>query len=122
MAGTAGLADVDVAVVDVADLTDAGGAVHADIADFAGGQADLREGVFLRQKLRGDAGAADELSAGAGLETFPLPLSGVRVGPVAFLGIPGEPFTGIGRGLKDGSPFAMTLPCFFFTVSITLAI
>ena len=46
-----------------------------------------------------------------GPETFPLPLSGVRVGPVAFLGIPGEPFTGIGRGLKDGSPFAMTLPC-----------
>lgn len=29
-----------------------------------------------------------------GPETFPLPLSGVRVGPVAFLGIPGEPFTG----------------------------
>ena len=46
-----------------------------------------------------------------GPETFPLPLSGVRVGPVAFLGIPGEPFAGIGRGLKDGSPFAMTLPC-----------
>ena len=45
------------------------------------------------------------------LKDGPLPLSGVRVGPVAFLGIPGEPFTGIGRGLKDGSPFAMTLPC-----------
>lgn len=35
-----------------------------------------------------------------GPETFPLPLSGVRVGPVAFLGIPGEPFTGIGPGAE----------------------
>ena len=46
-----------------------------------------------------------------GPETIPLRLSVVRIGPVAFLGIPGEPFTGIGRGIKDGSPFAMTLPC-----------
>ncbi len=46
-----------------------------------------------------------------GPETIPLRLSAVRIGPVAFLGIPGEPFTGIGRGIKDGSPFAMTLPC-----------
>ena len=35
----------------------------------------------------------------------------LKDGPETFLGIPGEPFTGIGRGLKDGSPFAMTLPC-----------
>lgn len=46
-----------------------------------------------------------------GPATFGLRLSAIRIGPVALLGIPGEPFTGIGRGLKDGSPFALTLPC-----------
>ena len=46
-----------------------------------------------------------------GPPSFPLRLMGVRIGPAAFLGIPGEPFTGIGRGIKAGSPFAITLPC-----------
>lgn len=46
-----------------------------------------------------------------GPASFSLRLTGVRIGSVAFLGIPGEPFTGIGRGIKAGSPFAMTLPC-----------
>ena len=27
------------------------------------------------------------------------------------VGIPGEPFTGIGRGIKENSGFAITLPC-----------
>ncbi len=40
-----------------------------------------------------------------------LPMSAVRIGPVAFVGIPGEPFNGIGLGLKEGSPFEFTLPC-----------
>ena len=39
--GTASLTDVDVLVVQVANLTDAGGAVGADIANFAGGQTNL---------------------------------------------------------------------------------
>ena len=30
---------------------------------------------------------------------------------VAFVGLPGEPFTDIGRALKENSPFRMTLPC-----------
>lgn len=40
-----------------------------------------------------------------------LPMSAVRIGPVAFVGIPGEPFNGIGLGLKENSPFEFTLPC-----------
>ncbi len=40
-----------------------------------------------------------------------LPMSAVRIGPVAFVGIPGEPFNGIGLGLKEGSPYEITLPC-----------
>ncbi len=46
-----------------------------------------------------------------GPEAFTLNLTGVRMGDVAFVGIPGEPFTAIGRAIKEGSPFAMTCPC-----------
>ena len=46
-----------------------------------------------------------------GPEGFDLPLTAISVGPAVLVGIPGEPFTGIGRGLKDGSGFAITLPC-----------
>jgi hypothetical protein len=35
----------------------------------------------------------------------------VGFGDVAFVGLPGEPFTEIGRRIKAGSPFAMTIPC-----------
>ena len=30
---------------------------------------------------------------------------------MAFSGIPGEPFTDIGRAIKEQSPFTMTIPC-----------
>ena len=43
VAGTAGLADVHVLMVDIADLTDDCHAVRANEADFAGRQTDLRE-------------------------------------------------------------------------------
>ena len=46
-----------------------------------------------------------------GPETFPLLLSAVTVGDVALLGIPGEPFTSIGLGLKETEGWAMVLPC-----------
>ena len=46
-----------------------------------------------------------------GPDAFGLYLTGVGIGDVAFVGLPGEPFTDIGRGIKDGSPFAMTIPC-----------
>lgn len=35
----------------------------------------------------------------------------VGFGDVAFLGLPGEPFTQMGRQIKEGSPFTMTIPC-----------
>lgn len=35
----------------------------------------------------------------------------VGFGDVAFVGLPGEPFTEIGREIKSRSPFKMTLPC-----------
>ena len=42
---------------------------------------------------------------------IPLNVVCVGFGQVAFLGLPGEPFTEIGRQIKDSSPFAMTIPC-----------
>ena len=35
----------------------------------------------------------------------------VGFGDVAFIGLPGEPFTEIGRQIKARSPFSMTIPC-----------
>lgn len=35
----------------------------------------------------------------------------VGFGDVAFVGLPGEPFTDIGREIKAKSPFTMTIPC-----------
>ncbi len=43
-----------------------------------------------------------------GPDSFTLHLNAVRFGDIAFSGIPGEPFTDIGRGIKEGSPFFMT--------------
>ncbi len=42
---------------------------------------------------------------------FPLGLTGLQIGPVAFVGIPGEPFTDIGVGIKDTEGWSMILPC-----------
>ena len=46
-----------------------------------------------------------------GPETDALPVSAIRIGPAVFVGLPGEPFNGIGLGLKANSPFTVTLPC-----------
>ena len=46
-----------------------------------------------------------------GPEFFPMTLSTVSIGDVALFGIPGEPFTGIGRGLKSSPDWSMVMPC-----------
>lgn len=43
-------------------------------------------------------------------DSFAMPLSGLKIGPVMFVGIPGEPFTGIGRGLKETDGFELIMP------------
>ena len=45
-----------------------------------------------------------------GPDTFALELTGVKIGPVAMVGIPGEPFTEIGVRIKDTEGFRMILP------------
>ena len=42
---------------------------------------------------------------------FHLPLTAVRIGNVALLGIPGEPFTEIGVKIKETEGFDLILPC-----------
>ncbi len=44
-------------------------------------------------------------------DTYPVRLTGLSLGPVVMLGIPGEPFTGVGRAIKAGSKYPMTMPC-----------
>lgn len=46
-----------------------------------------------------------------GPDFFEMPLSGVAIGDIAFVGIPGEPFTGIGRGIKETDGWRMICPC-----------
>jgi len=46
-----------------------------------------------------------------GPDHFEMPLSGVAIGDIALLGVPGEPFTGVGRGLKTSQDWAAVLPC-----------
>ena len=45
-----------------------------------------------------------------GPESFEIPISAIAVGNVAWIGIAGEPFTGIGRGLKQAEGWDLVLP------------
>jgi hypothetical protein len=44
-------------------------------------------------------------------EFFPLLFSAIRIGCVAFLGIPGEPFTPVGRQIKETDGYKLIFPC-----------
>ena len=46
-----------------------------------------------------------------GPEYFEWDITGVAIGPVAMVGIPGEPFTGVGVGLKQAEGWDLVLPC-----------
>lgn len=45
-----------------------------------------------------------------GPESFNMNISGVRLGPVVFVGVPGEPFTDIGRRIKLAGDFRLIMP------------
>ena len=42
---------------------------------------------------------------------FTMNLSGVAIGNIALVGIPGEPFNGVGIGLKEAAGWDLVLPC-----------
>ncbi len=56
------------------------------------------------------ADAARKVRMEHGPEYFEMELSGVAIGNVVMMGIPGEPFTGVGRGLKETEGWDMVLP------------
>ena len=45
-----------------------------------------------------------------GPDSFTLELTGLKIGPVAFVGIPGEPFTQIGVRIKETEGFKQIMP------------
>lgn len=58
------------------------------------------------------AGAERKVRLKDGPDHFNFLLSAIRIGNIAFLGIPGEPFTSIGMGVKENcSEFDLVLPC-----------
>jgi len=46
-----------------------------------------------------------------GPDAFDLTLAGLAIGPVALIGLPGEPFDIVGRSLKEAEGWAVVLPC-----------
>ncbi len=42
-------------------------------------------------------------------DTFDMTLSGIALGPVAFVGIPGEPFSGIGKLIRESDAFDLII-------------
>lgn len=44
-------------------------------------------------------------------DTFPMLFSAVAIGDVALFVIPGEPFTGVGRAIKEAEGWKLVLPC-----------
>ncbi len=55
-------------------------------------------------RMRAERGAAV-----AGLDAYPLLVHGLRLGPVALVGVPVELFCEIGRAIRDASPFGTTV-------------
>ena len=74
----------------------------------AGKDAELPyEGMMLTTVV---AEAARMVRLEHGPDSFPMTLTGIAIGDVAIAGIPGEPFTGIGRGLKQAEGWELVLP------------
>ena len=46
-----------------------------------------------------------------GPDSFPMTFSSLAIGNIAFFGVPGEPFNGIGRGIKEAEGWEVVMPC-----------
>ena len=66
------------------------------------------EGMMLTTVV---AEAARMVRLENGPDAFDMILSAIVIGPVALVGIPGEPFNGIGIGIKETEGYEMILPC-----------
>ncbi|MBR2871299.1 MAG: hypothetical protein IKB98_07995 [Clostridia bacterium] len=66
------------------------------------------KGMYLTTMV---AGASRKIQLEHGPDSFPLLLSVITIGKVALVGIPGEPFCGIGLGIKESKNYDMICPC-----------
>ncbi len=69
---------------------------------------ELPEKGMLLTTVIAEAGRMIRLEHGP--KFFPMNLTAIKIGDVAFIGIPGEPFTGIGMGLKEAKGYKMVCP------------
>lgn len=83
--------------------------LYGDLREAQARGADPFEIRELRVQTKGAAMRAERAEALAGLETYPLEIHGIRIGPVAFVGVPLEPFIELGREIETRSPFALTM-------------
>jgi hypothetical protein len=74
--------------------------------DRAADPLEIRE---LRVRTKAASMRAERAEALDGLSHYPLEIHGARIGDVAFVGVPLEPFIDLGRAVEASSPFAMTL-------------
>ncbi len=82
---------------------------YIDEMEKAGRSAELPyKGMLLTTYI---AGARRILELEHGPETRDMVLSAISVGNIIFVGIPGEPFCGIGIGIKEAKGWDMVLPC-----------
>lgn len=75
---------------------------------IAGKDSELPYKGMMLTTMVADAGRKVRLEHGP--EFFPMNLTGIKIGDVAFIGIPGEPFTGVGMGLKESKGWKMVCP------------
>ena len=75
----------------------------------AGRDAELPyEGMMLTTVV---ADAARKVRLENAPDFFPMIFSALRIGNVALIGVPGEPFNGIGRALKKAEGWDLVIPC-----------
>jgi hypothetical protein len=70
--------------------------------------ADALEIRELRVQTKGLCMSAEQAEVLAGLDTYPIEVHGLRIGPLAFIGVPLEPFIELGRAIAAASPFGQT--------------
>lgn len=62
----------------------------------------------LRVRTKGAAMRAERAEALAGMSHYAMEIHGIRIGPLAFVGVPLEPFIELGHRVEAVSPFALT--------------
>ncbi len=63
----------------------------------------------LRVRTKGVLMRAERAGVLEGRSTWPFEIHGLRIGPLAFIGVPVEPFIELGLAIEAGSPFPMTM-------------